>query len=152
MTYDNDEFPLNSGQGRTVFYDHFITCADHRKLIGRLAHPVQIGKEFVLAKSFPIRGTAMVHEYGNRGSPFFKLSNPIRQGTEGCDDEVRAQVVFLFAKQANDADGLDGFACLGQLSLGTGLQESLPKPISSARMPLMPCRHTSYIHVTPSSW
>lgn len=152
MTYDNDEFPLNPRQGRTVFYNHLIACADHRKLIGRLAHPVQVRKEFRLAKFFPFLGIAMVHEHGDRGSPFLEFSNPIRQGTEGCDDEVWAQVVFLFTKQANDADGLDGFACLGQFSLGIGLQESLPKPISSARMPLMPCRHTSYIQVTPSSW
>lgn len=94
----------------------------------------------------------MVHEHGDRGSPFLKLSNPIRQGTEGGDDDVRAKVVFLFAKQANNADGLDGFAYLGQFSLTTRLRASLPRPISSARMPLMPCRHTSYIHVTPSSW
>ena len=94
----------------------------------------------------------MVHEDGDRRSPFFKLSNPIRQGTEGCDDEMRAEIVFLFPKETNDADGLNGFACLCQFSPTTGLKESLPSPISSARMPLMPCRHTSNIHVTPSNW
>lgn len=94
----------------------------------------------------------MVHEDWDGGSPFLKLSNPIRQGTQGCDNEVETKIIFLFAKQANNADGLDGFACLGQFSLATRLRASLPRPISSARMPLMPCRHTSYIHVTPSSW
>lgn len=27
-----------------------------------------------------------------------------------------------------------------------------PRPISSAKMPLMPCEQISYIHVSPSSW
>lgn len=152
MTYDNDEFPLNSRQGRTVFYHHFVACANHRKSISRLAGPVQIGKKFRLTEFFPVLRTAMVHEHGDRGSPFLKLGDPIRQGTKWCNNDMRAKVVFLFAKQADDADGLNGFSCLGQFSLATGLKKSLPRPISSARMPLMPCRHTSYIQVTPSNW
>lgn len=59
----------------------------------------------------------MVHEDGDRRSPFFELSNPIRQCTEGCDDNMRAEVVLLFAKQTDDANGLDSFACLGQILL-----------------------------------
>lgn len=94
----------------------------------------------------------MVHEDGDGRRPFLKLGYPVRQRAERCDDDVRSQVVFLFSKQANDADGLDGFSCLGQFLLRVRLQESLPRPISSARMPLMPCRHTSYIQVTPSNW
>lgn len=94
----------------------------------------------------------MVHEHGNGRRPFLKLGDPVRQSTEGCDDDVRAEVVLLFPKQANDSDGLNGFSCLGQSSLRTRMEASLPRPISSAKMPLMPCRHTSYIHVTPSNW
>lgn len=54
----------------------------------------------------------MVHEDGNGWRPFLKFSDPVRQGAQGRNDNVGSKVVLLFAKQANDTDGLDCFACL----------------------------------------
>jgi hypothetical protein len=95
--HNNDEFPLDSGQGSTVFYDHLITRADHRKSFCRLAPLVEVWEEFRLAKAFSLLGVAMVHEDWDGGSPFLEFRNPIGQGTEGRNDNMRAQVVLLFS-------------------------------------------------------
>lgn len=113
-TYDDDEFPLDLGQRRTVSYHHLVTCTDHGKSVGGFAFLVQIGKEFRLPKIVPLLGIAMVHDHGNGRSPFLKLGDPVRQSAKGCNNEMWAKVVFLLAKQANDADSLDRFSCLGQ--------------------------------------
>ena len=53
----------------------------------------------------------MVHDNWYRRNPSVELIEPIRQSTERGNNQVRSQVVLLFAEKRNQRDGLNSLAC-----------------------------------------
>ena len=97
----------------------------------------------------------MIHDNGYRWHPFVELVQPVGQGAQWGNNKMRPKVVFLLAQERNQCNRLDSFAWK-QLADGEGLvrercERNIPRPISSARMPLIPWEQISNIQVRPSS-
>ena len=89
----------------------------------------------------------MVEHDRQIGREALKLHDPVSDGAERRDDQVRAKDLLL-VQVREEGDGLQRFAEALR-------SQRIPRPrrtISSARMPFRPLRYSWSSHEMPSSW
>jgi hypothetical protein len=96
--YNDDKFPLDSGEVMVVIDHHLVRRANDRKLCSRSAR-FKMGHNLLMKDFFSLGFVAMVHLNGNRWYPFVELVDPIRQRAERGYNEMRTEVLLLFTKK-----------------------------------------------------
>jgi hypothetical protein len=81
-----------------VTQNHLVRRAHDRKLV-RGAAAFEIAEHLGLEDVIALLLDAVIHDDGYGGDPFLELVHPVGQCAEGRNDEVRAEVTFLFAQQ-----------------------------------------------------
>ena len=150
-THDDDEFPDDPREVVLVSENHLVRRADNWELLC-WATTLKVSHHFRLENLLSLLFVAVVHDHGNRGRPLVKLVHPVGKCAQRSDNQVRAEIVLLLPQQRDQRDRLHRFACDKLALMNRRSHDHLPRPISSARIPLMPCEQISYIHVRPSSW
>jgi hypothetical protein len=80
MAYDENEFPSNLAQIRTIPQDDLIAGKDYRELcIGPTV--LVVPEHFLLPDSRSLCWCSMVDNDGNRRRPVMELIDPVGQGT-----------------------------------------------------------------------
>jgi hypothetical protein len=103
------------------------------------------------SQRLPILRMTPVRDSLETGHEAGQLLLPIVQRRRRRDDEERAPEIVMFGQISQEGDGLDCLSLSAVVFPRDNGKLTLPSPISSARIPLMPCSYRLPSHVRPLS-